>query len=492
MCGTFKEILMSGYTLWVSLTEGSKLMGISKDALRRRGSRGTVSRKRCPDTNQWLYEIAPSSVNVDVSDEDLQELGIVTRKGYVYIKEKDFYLVYMGKGHPWWQAKGEIVRAIRAMYASGQTDVGTVCREFGIDRRMFLRLKTALHMTKLATPLTDEELESKSEVELVSSAVRHRERRVMHLVEKREQKLVLDKAAKWDNLHFSLLGAIEEMRHAKPQKVKPVQPADPGGYGLFLGLSDLHFGMKPHNSIASVEDQYNLYLEHMYQVVSRAILQWGTPERVWFLIGSDMLHIDSERFETKAGTPQGPQSVGTYPEHIKYAIKFCQAVIDHCRQFAHVDALWIKGNHDASSSVGVAMALHFMYEGESNVSVDIENKMRKCRIYRGVPMLMLHGHGAKAKSYSAYLSHMAMKEAEPSDIGKGIVFRGHFHAGKEVFAEDFGLDVVTISAPTKSDTWHHESGYDLGHQQRMSAYRISEDGYDSAIYQRLKYGQSFG
>jgi hypothetical protein len=181
-------------------------------------------------------------------------------------------------------------------------------------------------------------------------------------------------------------------------------------------------------------------------------------EKIILPIGNDLMHFDSNRNTTTAGTPQDVQ--GRYREMKRLAYQIMVDVVDTLRLVAPVHALSIPGNHGRESDMDICERLSAFYTHADDVTVSLDPRPRQYVQYGTNLLGFTHGDREKATRLPL-LMPMEAKELWAETTYREFLI-GHFHAKKETsFAPliDHGVTVRVCPSLTTADAWHAESGY---------------------------------
>lgn len=238
-----------------------------------------------------------------------------------------------------------------------------------------------------------------------------------------------------------------------------------------LDIADLHIG-----KLATKEgtgDEYNVDV-----AVERAIkgaeslIDKSKPyniDMIYFVIGNDVLHIDTPKRQTTAGTPQDTD--GMWYDNFKVARAVYTNIIQKLSTIADVHVIHCPSNHDYMTGYMLADAVSCYFHNNENITFDISNIHRKYVQY-GVNMLgFSHGDGCKLDQVPYLAAH------EEKQMWANTVYRysylHHIHH-KDYFkfrsGKDFiGMTVEYLRSPSGTDRWHNDNGY-VGSKTAIEAF----------------------
>lgn len=147
------------------------------------------------------------------------------------------------------------------------------------------------------------------------------------------------------------------------------------GNGILLEVApfDVHFG-KAATSTEIHYCDYNLQIaQRNFKYVIHQTLAFAehfNPEKIIFIIGQDLMHIDNMKNETSKAENRLDVD-GRMPNVYEKTFESVLNAIYYCRALAPVDIKWIPGNHDYLSSLFMCYALHEHFKDDKFVNVDI-------------------------------------------------------------------------------------------------------------------------
>lgn len=252
---------------------------------------------------------------------------------------------------------------------------------------------------------------------------------------------------------------IEEVPKLKTPKKKYNLNGD---YLLEISLMDIHFGMlawdKEVGQDYDLEIAENIYLNAVGDLLNKAA--GYRPSRILFPFGNDFLHIN----DATNATPGNRNPLDTDSRLIKIYQKGKMAVIkaiNHCREVAPVDVLWIPGNHDPDISYFMCDVIDEIFAKDEDVQVDKSPKSRK--FYPWGNGLVIFAHGMPEPLTE--LPNLAATE-QPKLWGNAKyreVHVGHKHTKREMrwmsIRHSPGAVVRLIPSLCATDAWHYKHGY---------------------------------
>lgn len=232
-------------------------------------------------------------------------------------------------------------------------------------------------------------------------------------------------------------------------------------HSLTIDIADLHIGKLAIES--ETGESYNIE-----KAVERAkegvlgILQKANGyniDKIFFIIGNDILHIDKTNRTTTANTPQDTD--GMWYESFTAARKLYVEIIELLVGVADIHVIHCPSNHDFMSGYMLADTIYSWFHAHPNITFDVSNAHRKYIKY-GINLLAYsHGDGAKMADYPLLMANESKQDW--ADTNYRYVYLHHIHHKDiRIFqsAKDYqGVCVEYLRSPSASDSWHYRNGY---------------------------------
>lgn len=240
-----------------------------------------------------------------------------------------------------------------------------------------------------------------------------------------------------------------------------------------VAVFDPHIGMlawgrevgAPYDLKIAVSD-YEAAVSHLL-----SLGRFYPVERVLFIVGNDLLHVDSVAPGTTRG---GATSRGTQQDIDTRLAKMFTAArravvagIDQARTIAPVDVLVVPGNHDAQQMYRLGEVLNAWYRNDADVNVIYGPNKRKYYGYGSNVFMFTHGEEYRRQRDSLPL--IFATECPPElwvaathkEIHTGhnhINMEGRYHPTSEA-TETRTIRTRSLPGLTPEDAWHYEEGY---------------------------------
>jgi len=281
---------------------------------------------------------------------------------------------------------------------------------------------------------------------------------------------------------------LEDMRDYAPV-IKPIKRdvmADP--HCLVFDPADIHIGKYATEyetgSTYDIDKSVKQVEIGLDGIIAKTI--GFNIDKVFFVIGNDVLHTEAAYGTTKNGTRQDMS--GMWYESFLAAKAMYVRSIEKLLGVADVHVIFNPSNHDYATGWMLAQTLEAYFRNSVNVTFDVSIAHRKYTSY-GVNLIATsHGDGAKMESMPLLMAQ------ESPDLWvrcpMRYVYLHHIHH-KQTYrflsGKDFvGVTVEYLRTPSASDGWHNRSGY-VGAKKAVEAFIHSKQhGQVARITHNLK------
>jgi len=269
---------------------------------------------------------------------------------------------------------------------------------------------------------------------------------------------------------------LEELKSYSPKfnKIKRKPITDP--HCLVIDPADIHVG-----KLASLDETGQHYdIQKAVSQVDEAVdgiinKSYGfSVDKIFFVIGNDVLHIDNTKRTTTSGTPQ--DTSGMWHEAFQAAKSMYIRAIERMLSLADVHVIFNPSNHDYMSGYMLAQTIEAYYRRSDNVTFDVGICHRKYTQYGNSMISTSHGDGAKLDNLPLL---MATENPEMwNDCQYRYIYLHHIHhkqTHKFMSGKDFiGVTAEYLRTPSPSDSWHHRNGY-VGAKKAIEAFIHSKE-----------------
>lgn len=229
------------------------------------------------------------------------------------------------------------------------------------------------------------------------------------------------------------------------------------GNMLEISIPDLHVGKMSWAKETGWENYDTKIAVDLFESALEALVDRTASyefDEVVLVLGNDLLHIDSRRNQTTAGTPQDVDS--RYHKVFSQVRQMCTRGIDFLRhEVAPVRAILVPGNHDQDSTWHLGDSLECYFHNAEDVIVDNAPTQRKYHRWGSTMIMWTHGNTGKLPDYPLVMA------TERPEMWGATKFReahtGHRHTTK--VEEYHGVRVRISPALCAADAWHADSMY---------------------------------
>lgn len=248
---------------------------------------------------------------------------------------------------------------------------------------------------------------------------------------------------------------LEEMKEYAPvyPTVSRTQSTDP--HLLVVDPADVHIGKLATAFETGERYDSEIAVKRVMDGV-QGILDKSSGwhiDKVVLIIGNDILHIDTPKRTTTAGTPQDTD--GMWYENFLKAKNLYVDVIEMLITIADVHIMYNPSNHDYTNGFFLADLISTWFRNSSNVTFDTSIAHRKYFLYGTNLIGTTHGDGAKANDLPLLMAVEAKKDWSISKHRYLYTHHVHHKSSKDYI----GVTVESLRSPSGTDSWHHKKGY---------------------------------
>jgi hypothetical protein len=224
---------------------------------------------------------------------------------------------------------------------------------------------------------------------------------------------------------------------------------------LVLDPADIHIG-KLADSFETGEDYNNQIAVKRVKEGVQGILNkaQGFPiDKILFIGGNDILHIDTPKNTTTSGTNQ--DTSGMWYSNFLIAKQLYVDVLLELIAVADVHFTFNPSNHDYQTGFFLADVIQTYFQNNKNITFDCSIAHRKGYRYGNNLIGTTHGDGAKQADLP-----LLMAQEFPIEWSKTkhrYVYTHHVHHKS---SKDYaGVTVESLRSPSATDSWHHRKGF---------------------------------
>lgn len=249
---------------------------------------------------------------------------------------------------------------------------------------------------------------------------------------------------------------IKDLQNYSPQFPQLKRTKDKNSYLLVVDPADIHLGKLC--SAFEVGEAYNnqiavkRVLEGVQGILDKA--RGYHIDKILFIGGNDILHIDNAKRTTTGGTPQDTD--GQWHDNFIIAKQLYVDVLELLIGVADVHFTFNPSNHDYTNGYFLATVIETYFRNCKNITFDCSIAHRKGYQYYNNLIGTTHGDGAKQADLPLL---MAVEfPIEWSKTKHRYVYTHHIH---HKTSKDYaGITVESLRSPSGTDSWHSRNGYD--------------------------------
>jgi len=261
-----------------------------------------------------------------------------------------------------------------------------------------------------------------------------------------------------EEVNFTIMhqDLLEDLKNYSPNFPELKRIKDKDSYLLVIDPADIHIGKLC--SAFQTGDSYNnqiavkRVLEGVNGILDKA--RGYHIDKILFIGGNDVLHIDNPQRTTTSGTPQDTD--GMWHENFLIAKQLYVDVLELLIGVADVHFTFNPSNHDYTNGYFLATVIETYFRNCKNITFDCSIAHRKGFRYFNNLIGTTHGDGAKQD-----LLPLLMAQEFPIEWSKTkhrYVYTHHVH--HKISKDYVGITVESLRSPSGTDSWHHNKGFE--------------------------------
>lgn len=261
-----------------------------------------------------------------------------------------------------------------------------------------------------------------------------------------------DTQKQFDNLRAEL---VKEFSSFSPKYPKVKRQKNKDAHLLVVDPADVHIG-KLCTSFETGQD-YNqqIAVQRVWDGV-QGILNKSRGydfDKILLVIGNDILHTDTPKRVTTAGTPQDTD--GMWYENFLTGVRLYVDIINILCQHSDVHVVYNPSNHDYTNGFFLAQLIETHFRLCQNVTFDVSISHRKYFSYGQNLIGTTHGDGAKTQDLPLLMAH---ESQDWTKCKHRYIYTHHIHhkTSKDIMS----VCVEAMRSPSGTDSWHHRNGYE--------------------------------
>ena len=227
------------------------------------------------------------------------------------------------------------------------------------------------------------------------------------------------------------------------------------GHLLVVDPADVHIG-KLSTVFATGKDYNNQIAVQRVKEGVRGILEKASGfhiDKILFVAGNDILHIDTPKRTTTSGTPQDTD--GMWYDNFLIAKQLYVDVLEELMKVADVHFVFNPSNHDYTHGFFLADAIQTWFKDCDNITFDSDLRHRKYFKYGKNIIGTTHGDGAKQSNLGELMSIEATDLLNKGDFRYWYLHHYHHKMAKDTVS----CTIETLRTPSEADRWHSDNGY---------------------------------
>lgn len=254
-------------------------------------------------------------------------------------------------------------------------------------------------------------------------------------------------------LHELKKGLIDWVNsESKPVKKNPKRK---GEHLLLIDPADVHIGKLARAFETGEEYNSQIAVKRVHEGIHGIIdnCEGWDIDKIVFIGGNDILHIDTPSRTTTSGTPQDTD--GMWYDNFMIACKLYQQVLEALSEIAPVHFIYNPSNHDYTNGFFLAQLIEAYFRGNENITFDVTIRHRKYFQYGKNLIGTTHGDGAKWDLLNGLMANEVPVMWSETKHRYFYIHHVHHKTGKDLV----GCTVEALRSPSASDSWHHRKGY---------------------------------
>lgn len=248
---------------------------------------------------------------------------------------------------------------------------------------------------------------------------------------------------------------VKSLTDHSPNYITIVRDKIEDGHLLVVDPADIHIGKlctafetgKSYNSQKAVKQ----VLKGVDGLIGKS--NGFNIDKILFIGGNDILHIDTPHRTTTSGTSQDTD--GMWYENFLTAKKLYVDILEKLMCISDVHFTFNPSNHDYMSGFMLAEVIKAHFNNCKNITFDCGISHRKYFRYHKNLIGTTHGDGAKQIDLGSLMSVEAKKDW--ADVEFRYFYTHHVH---HKTAKDYiNVTVESLRSPSPADSWHHRNGY---------------------------------
>lgn len=261
-------------------------------------------------------------------------------------------------------------------------------------------------------------------------------------------------------------GALDKKKEVKEQVLKDIKEHAPkypkikrkkckDSHLLVIDPADVHIG-KLCNAFETGEEYNSQIAVQRVREGVQGILDKSSGfniDKILFIGGNDILHVDTPKNTTTSGTSQDTDSM--WYDNFLTAKSLYVEILEMLISIADVHFVYNPSNHDYTNGFFLADVVKTWFKNSKNITFDCSIKHRKGYHYHNNLIGTTHGDGAKHQDLPLLLATEFPYEWSKSKHRYVYMHHVHHKSSKDYI----GVTVESLRSPSGADSWHHRKGF---------------------------------
>lgn len=227
------------------------------------------------------------------------------------------------------------------------------------------------------------------------------------------------------------------------------------GHLLVISPADLHIGKLASAFETGEAYDSQIAVQRAKEGVAGIInkVKGFDIEKILFIVGNDILHVDTPKNTTTAGTHQDTDLM--WYDAFLMAKKLYVEVIEMLLHIAPVHIQYDPSNHDYQNGFFLADTIRSWFAKCKHITFNTNISHRKYFQYGTNLIGTTHGDGARETDLALLMAHEASEHW--ATCNNRYFYTHHIHHKK---SKDYmSVCVESLRSPSGADSWHYRNGY---------------------------------
>ena len=223
---------------------------------------------------------------------------------------------------------------------------------------------------------------------------------------------------------------------------------------LVIDPADIHISKLARALETGDEYNHDIAFQRVKEAVMGLISRSSgySINKVLFVMGNDILHVDNKANTTTGGTPQDVSLM--WYDAFKMAQRLLIECIELLVQVAPVHVIYNPSNHDMTSGFYLAQVIDAWFSKSKEITFDISPSHRKYFRYYNNLIGTTHGDGAKDVDLPMLMAH---ESKDWTECKHKYFYTHHIHHKKS--RDYMSVNVESMRSPSGADSWHHRHAF---------------------------------